>query len=133
MKPEIRVALSKARVTCEHVADTPLEFTYMPLPKLTGICNDFGVAGKLPFLKLPVELSADSEKDWKFLETFQVGCTANLRFYLDVLRQLVRSNRSLVKDLNSKARKDLFTVYEAIEKHRKAADDQKIRFVNYEY
>lgn len=126
MKPEIAEALSKASVTCEDVPNTPMKETYMPLPKLKKICNDLGVARELPFLKLPVKLNDESQRDWQFLEIFHVGTEANVTFYLDILRQIVRSNKDSNLELTMKGNKDLFTVYGAIEKHCKASDHDRI-------
>lgn len=126
MKPEIVEALSNASVTCERGPDTPMKETYIPLPKLKTLCNDLGVGRKLPFLKLQVELNDESRKDWQFLETFHVGTDVSLTFYLDILQQIVRSNKDTVLELTAKCKNGLFTVYGAIEEFYKVADHDRI-------
>lgn len=129
--PEIVRALSEAFVPCEHVDDTPLEETYLPLPILKEICDKFDVGGKLPFLRLPVDLGTALGKEWDFLDMFQVGREADLKFYMEILRVLVNANNELSPDLNQKSRSDIFKVYEYIEKHSKAADQAGIKFVSF--
>lgn len=126
MKPEIVEALSVVSVTCEDVPNTPMKETYMPLPRLKSLCNELGVGQKWPFLKLPVELDDESGKDWQFLEKFQVGTEASVTLYLDILQQIVRSNKDSHPELTAKCKNDLFTVYGAIEEHCKTADRDRI-------
>lgn len=108
--------LSEACVTCEDVGDTPLKDTYMPLPKLKQICSELGVAGKMPFLKLSVGQDEDLGKGWDFLGKFEVGQEPDLSFYLNILLAIMKDNKTLVPELNAKTKRDLFRVYEEIEK-----------------
>jgi hypothetical protein len=124
MLPEIVAALANAYIPCENLKKTRLHKTYMPLPELKNKCKQFGLEGKLPFLKLPSQLTKGFDRRWKFLEMFQVGMEADTRFYLDGLQYSVRFNPTV------EYRKNLFELYKAIEQHSRAADYESIRFVS---
>ena len=100
----------------------------MPTQNLKQICNAFGVAGKLPFLKIPPDLNENIEEDWRFLKIFNVGFEAGLDFYLKILQEIVRSNKT-ESTLSVEVMRNLFAAYREIERYNKSADCKKIRFV----
>lgn len=108
--------LSKASVVCEDVVDTPLKDTYIPLPNLKQICHDLGVAGKLPFLKVSIGQGEELGEDWDFLRKFGVGQEADLSFYINILLAIVKNNPTLGPGLNADTKRNLFRVYEEIER-----------------
>lgn len=77
----------------------------------------------MPFLKLPVEIGDDAERDWNLLKIFDVGHEAKIRFYLDVLRCFACTHENL-SETSSKAP---LRIYEAIEEHSKAGNRESIR------
>ena len=123
MKPEIVAALENTPVPCENSGMSSLKLTYLPLPDLKDKGEQFGAAGVLPFLQLPAQLTEDSEQCWKFLKIFKVGMKADIRFYIDVLRYLVRGNPA------TEYRGGLFEVYKAIEAHSRLDDYDAVRWV----
>jgi hypothetical protein len=123
MTPEIVAALENTPVPCENLGMSSLKVTYLPLPDLKDKSKQFGAEGLLPFLQLPAQLTKESEQYWKFLEVFKVGMEADIRFYLDVLRYLVRDNPA------AEYRKGLFEVYKSIEAHSRASDHDAVRCV----
>jgi hypothetical protein len=123
MKPEIVAAIENTPVPCENLGMSSLKLTYLPLPDLKDKGEQFGAAGVLPFLQLPAQLTEDSEQCWKFLKIFKVGMKADIRFYIDVLRYLVRGNPA------TEYREGLFEVYKAIEAHSRADDYDAVRCV----
>ena len=123
MEPKIVAALANTPVPCENLGMSSLKVTYLPLPDLKDKGKQFGAEGLLPFLRLPGQLTKDSEQCWKFLEVFKVGMEADIRFYLDVLQYLVRDNPA------TECRKGLFEVYKSIEAHSRASDYGEVRCV----
>ena len=123
MKPEIVATLENTPVPCENLGMSSLKMTYLPLPDLKDKAKQFGAEGVLPFLQLPAQLTKDSEQCWKFLKVFKVGMEADIRFYIDVLRYLVRDNPA------TEYRKGLFEVYKAIEAHSRVDDHDAVRCV----
>ncbi len=123
--PIITSALREATVPCEDGMDARLRNTYLPLPKLTKVCENFGINQQLPFLKLPTKIDDDALQDWKFMEIFDVGHETSARFYLDVLHHFVRTHQSLSEN----SRKILLRIYEAVEKYSKSDDLERIRLV----
>ena len=124
MTNEIVQSFAEAIVPCEGMTDTPLGKTYMPLPVLKRRCADLGVAFGVPFLKLPAERD-QAFSEWEFLKTFNVGHEGDLDFYIAILRCF--RNSFPAKDL--RATDKLSAIYSEIEKHRRAADDAKLRLV----
>ena len=118
MTNPVTLALREAVVPCQNKENAPLQTTYLPLPELVNICKKIEIDKGFPFLQLPVEIDSDAEQDWKFLRLFNVGYKANVRFYLDVLRQFVQNHQSL----NDVMRQILVRIYEAVEKHTRAED-----------
>jgi hypothetical protein len=123
MKPEIVAALENTPVPCENLGMSSLKMTHLPLPALKDKGKQFGAEALLPFLQLPAQLTEESEQGWKFLEVFKVGMKADIRFYIDVLRYLVRDNPA------AEYRKGLFEVYKAIEAYSRADDYDEVRCV----
>ena len=123
--PIITSALREAAVPCEDRMDALLQNTYLPLPKLKKICEDFDINQQLPFLKLPAKIDDDALQDWSFLEIFDVGHETSASFYLDVLHHFVRTHQ----DLSEKSRKSLLRIYEAVEKYSKSDELERIRLV----
>ena len=124
MTSPVILALREAAVPCEgDIDNAPLRTTYLPLAKLVKVCKEVEVYRKIPFLKLPIEIDGDTERDWKFLTIFDVGHEANARFYLDVLHHFVQTHQSL----NEVSMKSLTRIYEALEIYSKADDYESIR------
>ena len=121
--PSINSALREAEVPCEDRMDARLRTTYLPLPKLKKICENFDINQQLPFLKSPTKIDDDTLQDWNFLEIFHVDYETSAKFYLDVLRHFVRTHQSL----SEKSRKSLLRIYEAVEKYSKSDDLERIR------
>lgn len=117
--------LREAAVPCQDGTDAPLHTTYLPLPKLLKLCKDFEVPVDqgMSFLKLPVEIDDEVERDWSFLKMFDIGHEANIRFHLDVLRCFACTHQ----DLDGTSSKTLLRMYEAIEIHSKVDDRASIR------
>ena len=123
--PPVIDALREAAVPTKDGTDAPLHTTYLPLPKLVKLCKDFDVQVDqgMRFLKLPVELDDNAERDWRFLEMFNVGHEANTRFYLDLLRCFAYTHEN-PSETSSQV---LLRIYEAVETHNKADDRESVR------
>ena len=125
MNGEILRKLCEASVPCDGTTDTPLAETYMPLSKLKDLCAKLGVEAAVPFLKLPTALNESSLAEWDFLKTLQVRYTADLDFYIHILRYL----RSRDETLSEREEHTLFTVYEEIERQSREDDYGRLRLV----
>ena len=123
LAPPVTRVMREAAVPCDNGIDAPLRTTYLPLPKLKKVCKNFEIDQEMPFLKLPDDIDAEAQNDWKFLNIFDVGYKADSRFYLDILRHFVGTHQSLTEA----SRKILLGIYEAVEKHGKADDSEQIR------
>lgn len=130
MKPEIRQALTKIKVACRGPVDKPLEEAYMPLQKLERLSRELDVEEQFPFLKIDdyFDLVDGTLQEWDFLKSLNVRHKSNLDFYLDVLQHFRCKHRQLDRGLCPNSSKILFTIYEAIEQHSKAAAIGNIRY-----
>ncbi|CZR67299.1 uncharacterized protein PAC_17198 [Phialocephala subalpina] len=122
LDPEILCALSENYVPTMAGASRPLRSTHLPLPQSAMEIKQLGVEETFGFLKMPVELTNESVKDWEFLRLLKVGMEMNMDFYIDILREHVKRNedgtvlgmRGIVPD-----------VYNAISEHCITANDRK--------
>ena len=103
-------------------ASRPLRSAHLPLPQSVLKVKELSVEETFGFLKMPVELTNESVKDWEFLRLLKVGTEMNLDFYISILREHAKRNgddtvlgvRSIVPD-----------VYNAISEHCITAKDKK--------
>ena len=124
--PAIAEILAGAEVECENGEVSLLKESYLPVPKLRKISKQMGVDQRFPFLKLPVELTRENEKEWYFLKKFGAGTKESVDFYLEVLKSLITDS---FENLNGETRPEYFRVYEAIQEYNKPEDHEKIRSV----
>ena len=125
MNEEILRTLSETHVPCDGTAETSLAKSYFPLSKLKKSCARLGVEAAVPFLKLPTELNENSLGEWDFLKALHVRYTADLDFYIHILRHL----RASAGNLSKQEEDCLFTIYEKIERHSRGDDYPQLRLV----
>ncbi|KAK2731451.1 hypothetical protein FQN57_003372, partial [Myotisia sp. PD_48] len=110
--PVVLEALRDAPVCCENASLKPIQSTYLPLKTLKDKCADLDVIDDMPFARLPTEWPSDDTLGWRFLDELGVGMEANLSFYLDVLRCVVKKTDQ--SGLTEHRKSSLFKIYDAI-------------------
>ncbi|RFU34079.1 hypothetical protein B7463_g2224, partial [Scytalidium lignicola] len=106
--------IKAANVSCWGVLPTQLKFTYFPTEGLINESVNLGIMSRFPFLEndtLPGY--TDSPEDWAFLGRFGVQFEANIKFYLEILRQ---HEIRLQKAWNW-AKTDILNTYSSISDH----------------
>jgi hypothetical protein len=112
--------LSHSEVACLGRHPEVLSSTYLPLQALKDKVQTLGIGQEFPFLKLPgTPEEGRLLRDWKFLEEFGVGLKADLKFYVEILRQHA-DRRHQLWGLGD--RRNILTTYESIANHCSDSD-----------
>jgi hypothetical protein len=125
---DIARELSTGKVPCQSGELVMLKDAYIPLPYLKSTSERFldGTGRALAYIQVPAEFDAKAPQEWMFLETFKVGSKCDLRFYLDVLGQLIpgsRENDGKGDGMMKIGPSRVLELYEEIEKHCHPLDE----------
>lgn len=127
LEEAVEEALSQAKVPCSNGKAIVLKDTYAPLPALKTIVLDLGITRGFAFVEVGEDLTQGrSRRDWRFLQEFGVAFEANLRFYVEILRQHGTRTQGT---WNETTRTNILKTYEAIADHCSDNDIEWLRYV----
>ncbi|MCJ1398278.1 hypothetical protein MMC11_001475, partial [Xylographa trunciseda] len=108
----VKEVLQESQVLVEAGYKVALRSTFLPLPKLKRLAEDYCVPD-FYFISMSPRPNEDDKNGWRFLERLEVGIDESIYFYMHLLREISRDEN----ECSPTTEEAVFRLYNMIQKH----------------